>query len=488
MAIKWYKQDKAAVVAALAHGEQPDLATGRGVTPYDELLTLHAELGVLTSLQQHISDNRQRQGLPHDLLLNTLAALPFFQPASLSGAATALFQEPSLLLMLGWSPVQIQHGGNQRHRHPQARQLESLPCHPDTLRDCLSRVTEDDWLALQRDYTAQLVQHKMLAGGVYAIDGSGLGEGVRLVCLLCVSTAQPIIVAWRVLTDNASEKGKEAHVTRSLIEQVVAAAGPGSIKLLLADALYADGGLLAWLKYQQGIAALVRLSEERELYADIQALASGGLLQWQAHDYVHKVRGHKQHRYVEVTASNGFTSWDSYVAAAQEYGAEADLWVGLVREVAPNVQAVGEAMALVSTQAWPSGAAALQAYRERWEIEDNLFHELKQGWQLEREQWGRARWALRARVCLSLMAYNTMQLYRTKVGQRLLRVGIRRLRNQRSAEWGASAVVIYIAGSYAVLAVEELLRLLGRPAKDSLLPFGGTVAPSLSPNVCIVGG
>jgi hypothetical protein len=50
MAIKWYKHDKAAVVAALARSEQPDLATARGVTPYDELLTLHAELGVLTSL------------------------------------------------------------------------------------------------------------------------------------------------------------------------------------------------------------------------------------------------------------------------------------------------------------------------------------------------------------------------------------------------------------------------------------------------------
>ncbi len=55
----------------------------------------------------------------------------------------------------------------------------------------------------------------------------------------------------------------EAAVTRSLIEQVLAVAGPQTIDLLLADALYADGPLLAWLKYQKGIDALVCLPEDR---------------------------------------------------------------------------------------------------------------------------------------------------------------------------------------------------------------------------------
>jgi hypothetical protein len=34
-------------------------------------------------------------------------------------------------------------------------------------------------------------------------------------------------------------------------------------------------------------------------------------------------------------------------------------------------------------------------------------------------------------------------------------------------------VVGYVAGCYAVLAVEELLAVLGRPVQESLLPFGG---------------
>jgi len=50
-------------------------------------------------------------------------------------------------------------------------------------------------------------------------------------------------------------------VTRSLIEQVLEVAGPQAIGLLLAD-----GPLLAWLKYRQGIDALVSLPEDRLLY------------------------------------------------------------------------------------------------------------------------------------------------------------------------------------------------------------------------------
>lgn len=76
----------------------------------------------------------------------------------------------------------------------------------------------------------------------------------------CVSATRPIIVAWRLLSGQASEKGQEAAVTRSLIEQVLAVAGSQAIGLLLADALYADGPRFSWLKYCKGIDARVELA------------------------------------------------------------------------------------------------------------------------------------------------------------------------------------------------------------------------------------
>jgi hypothetical protein len=127
-----------------------------------------------------------------------------------------LFREPAVLLQLGWAPVQIRAGSNGRHRHPDGRQEESLPCHPDTLRDALRRVGESAWLKAQQAGVQSLYQRQLVRGKVYAVDGSGLGDELRLVALVCVSATRPIIVAWRVLSGTASEKGKEAEVTHAL--------------------------------------------------------------------------------------------------------------------------------------------------------------------------------------------------------------------------------------------------------------------------------
>ena len=141
----WYRNDKAAVAEALRRGERPDLATTMASGPLDELVALHQELGILAILDE-LEVQRARAGVPDELLLRTLATLPFVEQASLSGATEVLFREPAVLLQLGWAPVHIRSGSNGRHRHPDGRQEESLPCHPDTLRDALRRVGESAWL------------------------------------------------------------------------------------------------------------------------------------------------------------------------------------------------------------------------------------------------------------------------------------------------------------------------------------------------------
>ena len=86
-----------------------------------------------------------------------------------------------------------------------------------------------------------------------------------------------MIVAWRLLEGAASEKGSEAAVTRELIEQALELGGPECIELLLADALYADGPLIAWLAYEKGIDVLTPLPADRRMYADVLGLARRGL-------------------------------------------------------------------------------------------------------------------------------------------------------------------------------------------------------------------
>ncbi len=55
----------------------------------------------------------------------------------------------------------------------------------------------------------------------------------------------------------------------------------------------------------------------------------------------------------------------------------------------------------------------------------------------------------------------------------------RRLRRLRQHELGNAPAVIYLAGCYGVFALEELLRLLGTPVCESLLP---AIKQTSSPN------
>jgi hypothetical protein len=473
----WYQQDKAAVAARLQAGERPDMAATTAVGPLDELVALHDELGVFAALEP-LDTGRQRAGLADRLLLRTLAVLPFVGSVGLRGVADQLFREPAILLQLGWSPVQLRQGDNGRHRHPDGRQGGALPCHPDTLRDALVRIGEQAWLRAQQAAVTGLYQRRLARGGVYAVDGTGLGPDRRVVALVCVSGAHPVIVAWRYLEGAASEKGREAAVTRALVEQALAAGGAGCIRLLLADGLYADGPLLAWLKHAKGIDALVRLPADRLLYEDLQGLAAGRCLTWREHHYTRTVRGRKERRTVALAGTGDLDSWPSYLAAAAEYGApDARLWACLVWERAPTDQPLAEAEALVSTREWPRPWAAFQAYRDRWTIEDDTFRELKEGWGLERQPWGLRHETIRGRVTLTLLAFNTAQLYRTRGGRRLADTGIRRLRQLHRRELGAAPVVVYLDGRYGVFAVEEVFALLGAPVRASLRPQlrpGGT--------------
>src|SRR4051794_39669220 len=473
MGIEWFRQDKQAVLDELRRGVRPLMATSMASGPLDELVALHIELGIFDALDR-LSGGRERAGIEDPLLFRTLATLPFLPEPGLDPSARLLFREPAVLLRLGWTPAQIQSGDNRRHRHPGGRQAESLPCHPDTLRDAFRRVEDKAWLRVQRHGVAALYRRQLVRGRVYAIDGSGLGNDFRLVCLVCVSALRPVIVAWRLLEGAASEKGREAEVTRELVEQALELGGPECIGLLLADALYADGPLIAWLAYAKGIDVLTPLPSDRRMFADAMGLARAGVLAWSRHRYVRTIRGHKEARTVEVAAVGELTSWDSFVAAARGYGvAEPGLWVALIREVEPRGQALKDCWALVSTRRFADGYAALQAFRPRWHIENDGYRELKEGFGLEARRWGRDAAAAHCRTTLTILAFNTAQAYRARGGERLAKIGIRRLRRQSQRELGRSPVVIFMDDCYGVMAVEELLAVVGFPARQGLLPALG---------------
>ena len=132
-----------------------------------------------------------------------------------------------------------------------------------------------------------------------------------------------------------------------------------------------------------------------------------------------------------MAAVGELTSWDSFVEAARGYGVpDPSLWVALIREIAPQEQALKDCWALVSTRRFADGYAALQAFRPRWHIENDGYRELKEGFGLEEQRWGRDAAAAHCRTTLTILAFNTAQVYRGRGGERLAKLGIRRLRRQ----------------------------------------------------------
>jgi hypothetical protein len=125
---------------------------------------------------------------------------------------------------------------------------------------------------------------------------------------------------------------------------------------------------------------------------------------------------------------------------------------------------------LVSTRRFSDGFAALQAFRPRWHIEDDVYRELKEGSWLEKQRWGRDLAAALGRTTLTCLAFNTAQVYRLQAGERLASVAIRRLRRQRQRQLGNAPAVLYVAGCYGVFSLEEVLDVLGAAPRESLLP------------------
>jgi len=157
--------------------------------------------------------------------------------------------------------------------------------------------------------------------------------------------------------------------------------------------------------------------------------------------------------------------------ASSNYGQESpQLWGCLVHELDPS-DSKSEWWTLVSTRSWPTGIAAFTAYRARWHIENDAYRELKEGWHLESQRWGRDSATQHGRITLICLAFNTAQVYLSRAGERIAANGIRRLRQTYRSELGAAPVVIYWESSYAILPVEQLLLILNNSPRRSLLPL-----------------
>jgi hypothetical protein len=469
MAWEWRENNREKVLEALQTGEYEAILTSREGA-LDALVCLAWELGVLEAVNL-IQVERERDGIPDDLLLRTLAVLPFVEAIGLSASANTLFEDAAVLVKLGYTAVQLQEGFNDRRGAKRAEKSEqSLPYHPDVLRQELQRIDLNSLNEFRKACIRKLFEHKLVKGQLYAVDGSGIGDQMRVVGLLCLGKERPLWVNWRLRTGTESEKGKEASVVLEMIDELIEIQGSEVIEWLLVDALYADGPLLARLKYQYGIDVMVRLPEDRLMYQEMEQKLTQSPTRWYEHTDVRYLSGHKQTRILRVAAVHGLNNWDAYIEQAQAMGIEnPTLSVYAIEsdQIMPNGET--EKWALLSTFPFSSAWKAYTHWRNRWAIENNGFRELKEGWHLESGLWTFHNTVMAAaRVTFTLLAYNVAQIAKTHAGRNLTAKGIRTLRRQLTPRFSSLLVIVFAADAYAVLHLEELIQLLGgKPPKFS---------------------
>ena len=157
--------------------------------------------------------------------------------------------------------------------------------------------------------------------------------------------------------------------------------------------------------------------------------------------------------------------WEGFVEAAQALGVQAPTLSGFAIQACPLDQPTAkEEWALVATASFSTAWQAYTFWRNRWTIENSGFRELKEGWHLEEALWTfRQTVIAAARLTFTLIAYNVAQIAKSKVAERLKARGIRKLRQELNRQFGfrSSPVIVFFAGAFTILPLEELVVLLG---------------------------
>jgi len=464
MAWEWRENNREKVLAALRKGEYEAILTSRDGA-LDALAQLASELEVLEAVKL-IEVERERSGVPDELALRTLAVLPFVEAMSLSAAANTLFEDAGVLLQLGYTAVQIQEGFNQRRgKGTDQKSAQSRPCHPDMLREELQRIKVESLDAYRRHCIGVLYKCGLIRTKLYAVDGSGIGPEMRVVGLICLQKDGPLWVNWRLRTGKESEKGKEGEVVLAMVDELRTIAGEEIIEWMLMDALYADGFLLANLKYARQIDVMVRLPEDRRMYEQLMGILRLIPEAWQAHPDVRYLSGHKQTRQMRVAKMDDLNDWEGFVEAAQALQVEKPTLTGFAihsDQIGKNGKP--EEWALVATASFNTAWQGYTFWRNRWTIENSGFRELKEGWHLEEALWTfRNTVVAAARLTFTMLAYNVAQIAKSKVAERLKARGIRKLRQELNRQLGprSSPVIVFAAGAFTILPLEELIILLG---------------------------
>lgn len=424
-----------------------------------------------------------RQMFDIALLLVTYEMKVLLGVASMNQVTERLFKDLALMRLIGYTSDQLASGFCRRGHNSSQK-----PLHKNSLADAVEKLTTEELEHIFNSAVKRLSDRGMFTNsqGVFALDGSdlpttrcyeGAGKrtikkqkwkrgklieveetvyGFKLVALYEVELRQ--VVAVKVAPINPHD----STFTLELIEQARRNLGPEAIKLLLVDRGFLDGETLWRLKHDLDIDFVVPAKSNMRITQDARSLAAEN----PDEDYVFfsQRRGDEQERgEVQLRGFRGLITYDQYGDAEHQKKinrkdfAPNPINALLIQSYNGKAAERGKEKVFLSSLPIDNPLLIFDYYDLRSLIENCLFRELKQGWNLLAFP-KKTENAVRSHVYLSILTFNLTHAYRSKQGQDLAEQGIRRQR----LVWQDPNKVLVIAGEfYAIFDLEELLILRG---------------------------
>jgi len=195
----YLQENRERVREALLNGHVDEVVTLRA-TAFDQLAAAMHTFGYWEQLAAiEVGLDKDDDDVPDGLLLRELAVLPLLRIPNPNQAPTYLFQDYGVLRFLGFTVAQIRDGFSDKGVRSPTGKARMRPHHRDTLYNALKHVKMESLERFREAHQQALVEHGLVQGGTFAVDGTGLRHSDRhVVVLQQLSGVAPFIVDWRV--------------------------------------------------------------------------------------------------------------------------------------------------------------------------------------------------------------------------------------------------------------------------------------------------
>jgi len=424
------------------------------------------------------SSGYKRIMLPIVRLITTYSVKILLGISSMNKIPNLLFREVSLLSMIGFTATQIQNGCCKRGKG------KSVPINKNTLAKMLERLTISEVNEILCQTVAVLASKKFITGSVFILDATDIkttdkctGAGIKRVkkkkylklkkqwveteeliygfkLIVIWERNSHIIVAAKVvkIADHESKHTLQllAHAKRNI--------GKKNISLLLIDNGFMDGKTLWHIKYKMGIDFIVRIRTNMGLASDARSFRNSSFASV----------GKDLDRGLEVLGVSSLTSYD-------QYGKEDHVKDRYKKSFSPNkINAVmvtcwdkikygpGYEKIFATSLDVGSPLNIVDNYSLRSLIENSLFRELKQGWNLEKIPM-KKKSAVISHTILTVIMYSLNACFQTELGKKLTNRGIRRIRDEDLSS--IHKLIVFSGNYFSIFDVEEYALIVRAPPK-----------------------